>query len=222
MTNELRERVARMKAQTFGVEVEMNNITRQRAAEIVAEYWHTTAYDSASEYGYYSWACKDPEGRVWKFQKDVSIVGDDDQKCEMVTPILTYDADMVHLQEIVRLLRHAGAKSSPSRGCGVHVHIGADGHTPQTLRHLVNIMASHESALIEALQIDTDRVYRYCQPVDQRFLNQLNRTRPRTMSSLADCWYRSQGYDYNRFAHYNQSRYHILYAEYNNYAEKLL
>jgi len=39
--------------------------------------------------------------------------------CEMVTPILTY-ADMETLQELIRQLRHAGAKSDASRGCGVH------------------------------------------------------------------------------------------------------
>ncbi len=38
---------------------------------------------------------------------------------EMVTPILTY-ADMETLQELVRRLRRAGAKSDATRGCGVH------------------------------------------------------------------------------------------------------
>ena len=54
----------------------------------------------------------------------------------MVTPILTYD-DIETLQELVRRLR-AGAKSDPTRGCGVHIHIGAAGHTPQSLRNLAN------------------------------------------------------------------------------------
>ena len=52
----------------------------------------------------------------------------------MVTPILTY-ADMETLQEMIRRLRKAGAKSDSTRGCGVHIHIGAKGHTPQTLRN---------------------------------------------------------------------------------------
>lgn len=48
----------------------------------------------------------------------------------MVTPILTYE-DIETLQAIIRLLRKAGAKSSPSRGCGVHIHIGKGSHTPR-------------------------------------------------------------------------------------------
>jgi len=53
----------------------------------------------------------------------------------MVTPILNY-SDIETLQEIIRILRKAGAKSDSSRGCGVHIHIGAKGHTAQTLRNL--------------------------------------------------------------------------------------
>ena len=68
-------------------------------------------------------------------------------------PILTY-GDIETLQELCRQLRHAGAKSDASRGCGVHIHIGAQGHTPQSLRNLANIMASHESLIAEALKLD--------------------------------------------------------------------
>ena len=63
-------------------------------------------------------------------------------------------ADMDTLQELVRRLRKAGAKSDYTRGCGVHIHIGAKGHTAQTLRNLANIMASHESLLADALSLD--------------------------------------------------------------------
>ena len=119
MNDKTREQIEAMKNQTIGVEIEMNNITREKAARKVAEYFGTRAWNAASEYGYYSWACKDQQGRVWKFQRDVSIYGPDAEKCELVTPILTYD-DIETLQEIIRLLRKAGAKSGPSRGCGVH------------------------------------------------------------------------------------------------------
>ena len=143
MNDKTREQIEAMKNQTIGVEIEMNSITREKAARKVAEYFGTRAWNAASEYGYYSWACKDGQGRVWKFQRDVSIYGPDAEKCELVTPILTYD-DIETLQEIIRLLRKAGAKSSPSRGCGVHIHIGKGDHTAKTIRNLVNIMAAHE------------------------------------------------------------------------------
>lgn len=201
--------ITNMKKQTIGVEVEMNSITRPKAAEKVAEYFGTRAWNAASEYGYSSWACKDRQGRIWKFQKDVSIAGDDEHKCEMVTPILKYE-DLEDLQEIIRILRKAGAKSDASRMCGVHIHIGADGHTAKTMRNLTNIMASHESLLVEALDLDRNRISRYCKTVDARFLKEVNKKKPQTMSGFADVWYKSQNESYGRTMHYNGSRYHML------------
>ena len=199
-----------MKKQTIGVEVEMNNITRRDAAKIAAEYFGTGRYeDTAYRNGYYSWSAWDADGREWKFQRDVSIAGDDAHKCEMVTPILTY-GDIETLQELCRRLRKAGAKSDATRGCGVHIHIGAKGHTPQTLRNLANIMASHESLLADALKLDRHRMDRYCRTVDPNFLRELNRRKPTTMAKLADIWYTSQGENYGRNQHYNGSRYRML------------
>lgn len=80
-----------MKNQTIGVEVEMNNITRQKAAKVAAAYFGTGRYENtAGRNGYSTWSAWDADGREWKFQKDVSIAGPDEQKCELVTPILTY------------------------------------------------------------------------------------------------------------------------------------
>lgn len=210
MSERTARQVEEMKKQTIGVEVEMNNIERSRAAKVAADYFGTGRYENtASRNGYCSWSAWDSQGREWKFQKDISIDGPDSEKCEMVTPILTYE-DMDTLQELIRQLRHAGAKSDATRGCGVHIHIGANGHTPQTLRNLANIMASHENLLADALDLDRGRISRYCSTVDPRFLDQLNRKKPRTMAQLADVWYGSQGENYGRSQHYNGSRYHML------------
>ena len=209
MKNTARQQ-AEMKKQTIGVEVEMNSITREKAARIAADFFGTGRYEyTARRNGYETWSAWDGEGREWKFQKDVSIAGPDSEKCELVTPILTYD-DIETLQELIRRLRHAGAKSDATRGCGVHIHIGAQGHTPQTLRNLANIMASHESLLADALDLDRGRMSRYCRTVDPRFLQQLNKKKPATMAQLADIWYGSQNEDYGRSQHYNGSRYHML------------
>ena len=85
-----------MKAQTFGVEVEGNHITRQKAAMVAADYFGTGRYEYTSgRNGYMTWSAWDQEGREWKFSRDVSIAGPDDEKCVLVTPILTYkDTDM--------------------------------------------------------------------------------------------------------------------------------
>ena len=210
MSERTTRQVEEMKKQTIGVEVEMNNIERSRAAEVAATYFGTGRYENtARRNGYCCWSAWDSQGREWKFQRDISIDGPDSEKCEMVTPILTYE-DMETLQDLIRKLRHAGAKSDSTRGCGVHIHIGAKGHTPQTLRNLANIMASHEELLADALDIDRDRMSNYCRTVDPRFIAQLNRRKPRTMSQLADVWYGSQGENGERNEHYNGSRYHML------------
>ena len=210
----MKEKTARqienLKNQTIGVEVEMNNITRQAAAKLAAEYFGTSRWeDTAYRNGYSTWSAWDAQNREWKFSKDVSIQGPDSEKCELVTPILRYE-DMETLQGLIRKLRKAGAKSDATRGCGVHIHIGANGHTPQTLRNLANIMASHESLLADALSLDRGRMNRYCRTVDPDFLRQLNRRKPQTMAALADIWYRGNGANYGRDQHYNDSRYHML------------
>ena len=210
MTDKTMNQIEQMKKQTIGVEIEMNNITREKAARLAAEYFGTGRYEyTARRNGYETWSAWDAQGREWKMQKDVSIHGADSQKCELVTPILNY-SDIETLQELVRRLRKAGAKSDYTRGCGVHIHIGAKGHTPQTLRNLANIMASHESLLKDALALDEYRVGRYCRPVDENFLKEVNKKKPKTMAKLADIWYTSQGEGYGRGQHYNGSRYHML------------
>lgn len=210
MNSKTERQIENMKNQTIGVEVEMNNITREKAAKVAAEFFGTGRYENtAARNGYCTWSAWDSENREWKFQKDVSIAGPDNEKCEMVTPILRY-SDIETLQELIRKLRKAGGRSDYTRGCGVHCHVGANGHTPQSLRNLANLMASHEELIADALKIDRVRMSRYCRTVNPDFIYAINRRKPKTMSSLADIWYRSNGANYGRDHHYNDSRYHML------------
>ncbi len=210
MNEKTTKQITEMKKQTIGVEVEMNNITRKDAAKVAADFFGTNRTEyTGGRNGYETYSAWDNEGREWKFQKDVSIAGPDSEKCELVTPILTY-SDIETLQELIRRLRKAGAKSDATRGCGVHIHIGAKGHTPQTLRNLANIMASHEQLLASALNLDSRRMNRYCRTVNPNFLAKLNKQKPATMAQLADIWYGTQNANYGRDAHYNDSRYHML------------
>lgn len=216
MTDKLLNQIANMRRQTFGVEVEGNHITRQKAAEVAANYFGTDRYEyTARRNGYMTWSAWDMEGREWKFQRDASIFGPDDMKCELVTPILTY-VDMEFFQGLLRALRKAGMVSNPNEGCGVHIHIGVKGtdgrdHTPKSIRNLVNIMAAHETQIAKAIRVDTHRLDRWCQIVDPRFLQAVNQKKPKTMDRLADVWYQSQDCDgWDRTHHYNASRYHML------------
>ena len=209
MNDKTREQIEAMKKPTFGIEIEGNNITREKAARTAARYFETDRYEyTAGRNGYDAWSAWDAQGREWKFQKDVSITGPESQKCEMVSPILHFE-DMELLQGVVRALRKAGMKSDYTRMAGVHVHISGEGHTPQTIRNLVNIMAAHESQLAKAIRIDRNRMNRYCRTVDPKFLEGVNRKKPRTMEELEDLWYQTQNADGNRYTHYNSSRYRV-------------
>jgi hypothetical protein len=211
MNEKTAKQIEEMKKQTIGVEIEMSEITRRKAIGVVAKYYGTTSTITHDGGSYDAWSCKDNQGRTWKVTRDVSIVASTDtKKAELGTPILKYE-DIEDLQEIARQLRHAGAISNPKHGCGVHVHIGANGHTPQTLRNLANIMASHENLLTDALNLDHRRMSNYCQTVDRGFLTELNKKKPKTMSELADVWYGTQSDCYrNRNTHYHSSRYRML------------
>ena len=202
MTEKTRKQIEAMKRQTIGVEIEMAKITREKACRTVAKFFGTehTVYRNGNR-----WYCTDTQNRKWTVAYDSSISGDG---AELITPILTY-ADIEDLQKITRLLRKAGAKSNPSLGCGVHIHIGANGHTPQSLRNLANIMASHEHLLARAINIDSHRLSSYCKAVNPTFLGKLNTAKPSTMSELAEIWYSTLGND-DRGWHYNRSRYHML------------
>ncbi|MCR4719679.1 MAG: amidoligase family protein [Firmicutes bacterium] len=208
MNEKTRKFIEEMKKQTIGIEIEMANITREKACRVVAKYFGTENTVKYERGGYDTWSCKDNQGRTWRITRDSSIIANSDaEKAELGTPILTYD-DIEDLQEIARQLRHAGAISNPRHGCGVHCHIGANGHNPKTLRNLANIMASHEEILAKALSIDNNRLERWCKKVDREFLEKLNRRKPKTMAKLADLWY--QGAYGSRSDHYNSSRYRML------------
>ena len=202
-----------LKEQRFGIEIEMTGITREAAAETAAEYFGTRSRYIGSYYDVY--AALDPEGRQWKFMSDGSIdaqkrVGgkkisaDREYQTEMVSPICRYE-DIVSIQEIVRKLKERGA--FVNKTCGIHVHIDASPFDARTLRNITNIMASKEDLIYKALQVSVSREHSYCQKVEQRFLEELNRKKPKTLDGVERIWY---GGDSRRDTHYDDSRYHCL------------
>lgn len=203
-----------MKTQRFGIEIELTGITREETAKVIAGYFGTESYYIGTYYQTYG--AKDAKGREWKATYDSSIVSQkkvrgrkvsagDEYKCEIVSPILTYD-DIPDLQEIIRQLRHKGAFANEK--CGIHIHVDASRYTPQTLRNMVNIIASKEDILYKALRIDPARLY-YCKKVNEKLIDTINKKRPRTMEQLKDLWY-AEDPNSNRNKHYNSTRYHGL------------
>ena len=202
-----------MKQQRFGIEIELTGITRKAAAEIAAEHFGTAANFDGTYYNTYS--ALDDQGRKWNFMSDSSISAQkksggqvisasDEYKTEMVSPICRWE-DIETVQELVRKLRKAGAIANES--CGIHVHVDASPFNANTLRNITNIMASKEDLIYKALQVTVARQHRWCKPVDARFLEELNRKKPKTLNEVSRIWY--NGGDRSNI-HYDDSRYHCL------------
>lgn len=202
-----------MKDQRFGIEIEMTGVTREQAAKVAAAYFGTSSRYIGS--GYDAYAALDGQGRQWKFMSDASLTpqrkegrrkvpASDEYRTEMVSPICRYE-DIETVQEIIRKLKEAGAITNNS--CGIHVHIDASPFNANTLRNITNIMAAKEDLIYKALQVTVARQHRWCRPVEQRFLDEINSRRPQTLDQVKRIWY--NGGDRSH-THYDDSRYHCL------------
>ena len=137
-----------IKKQAFGVEIEMNHISRSKAQKIVAQVLNSD--NTGIEYSYDNHYVIDSKGRMWKCESDASISGGSAQAPELVTPKLSYE-DIDTLQNVIRALRKAGAKTDSS--CGIHVHVDGSNHTPKSLQRLVNFMIARQDLIYESLEI---------------------------------------------------------------------
>jgi len=198
-----------MKEQRFGIEIEMTGLSRQKAAQVLSEYFGRPVRNDGGFYDEYS--VLDSQGRRWKVMSDASIneesrrgAADKTYRVELVSPICTY-GDIETIQEIVRKLRGAGMLVNKS--CGIHIHLDASPHNANTLRNITNIMASKEDLIYKALQVEVARERQYCKKVEQSFLEELNRKKPKTLEQVSRIWY--NGND-GRHEHYHNSRYHCL------------
>ncbi len=191
----------------------MTGVTREQASQIAAEFLGGVSTYEGTYYKTY--AATDSQNRKWKFTYDGSIQCQvkehgrvveacKDYSTEMVSPICSY-ADIPTIQELVRQLRHKGAFANDS--CGIHIHVDASPFDARTLRNLTNIMYSKEDLIYKALQVDVAREYRYCKKTEQRFLDELNRRKPRNMEQLERIWYNG---DSRSWDHYDSTRYHCV------------
>ncbi len=202
-----------LKEQRFGIEIEMTGITRAQAAEVAAAYFGTESSHIGSYYDTY--AALDRQGRQWKFMSDGSITAErkagnqrigagSEYRTEMVSPICSYE-DIIPIQEIIRELKKHGAITNKT--CGIHVHVDASPFDARTLRNITNIMASKEDLIYKALKVSVARENQYCHKVEERFLEELNRKKPKTLDGVERIWY---GGNSRRYEHYDDSRYHCL------------
>ena len=202
----------KVRTQRFGIEIEMTGITKKEAADVVAKFFNNLSYHQGGAYDEYhvldaKARCKivnDASNIPMKKAQGEIVPADSYYKVELVSPILTYE-DIEPLQELVRKLRAAGAVSDSQYSSGIHIHIDAKPHTPNSLKNLVNLMDSKEDILYKALKIDPSRL-RYCKKINEELIATINKKKPKTLEALADIWYQGYGSE-DRTRHYHNSRY---------------
>ncbi len=116
---------------TFGIEIEITGMDRQRAARIL----NLVGLSALAE-GY------NHQTRAhWKVVTDASVPGG----CEVVSPPLQGEEGLEQVRAAITALDDAGAKINAS--CGLHVHFDASGLTPDEIRNLVTRYARFESEI---------------------------------------------------------------------------
>lgn len=200
-----------IKTRKFGIEIEMTGLTRCQAAKAISRVLGSEVVHEGGSYDKY--VVTDSKERNWSVVYDGSIRcynanGDHASKSysvELNSPVLEYE-DIPLLQEVVRSLRKAGGVTGPRYCAGTHIHISADDYTPQQIRNLVNIFASKEDFLWDALQVSSARES-YCHKMDKTFIEEINRKKPKDMEYIKRLWY--HGRMSEQFQHYSTSRYVI-------------
>jgi hypothetical protein len=189
-----------IKTLTFGTELEYTGITRDRAAKAIQKVvggvvrYTGTVYDT--------WSVIDAQGREWKAMRDASLGYGGG--CEVVTPVLKYD-DMETLQEVVRALRKAGAKTPECTS--QHVHVGV-GHLNATqIANIAKIFYKQEELILKSVGTLPNRLAHYTKKTDPEFINKIQAKKQETKEQLNAAWF---GY-YNPIpAHYDDHRYRDL------------
>jgi hypothetical protein len=203
---------------SFGIEIECTGDRRAAAANALADFFDAGRPTPIGGWGFDRYKISDRLGRVWEIVKDASIepqrrengelvAASDDFQVEVVSPVLTY-SDIPLLQDLVRELKKEGFVTN--RSCGMHVHIGAERFTPNSLRTLCNIVYAKQSLLIKALNVNPHR-RQYCMDLTDEFIKKLNKKKPTTLEQFADVWYNGvNGLNHRRNDRYNDSRYRVL------------
>lgn len=185
---------------TFGTELEYNEITREKAALAIQSVVGGHAVHVGGSYD--AWEVTATDGKIWKAVSDASI-GYHNNSAEVVTPILTI-TDMPILQEVVRVLRAAGAKAAES--CGQHVHIGVKDFSATQVANMVRLFYKQEELILKAVGTLHNRL-QYTKPTDRDFIKRLENFKPEDFNGLNTAWF---GTFTPNPSHYDQHRYRAM------------
>lgn len=196
------------KKRKFGVEIEFTGTTRYKAAKVIAEELNGNVERHSKRRVNYK--IKDSRGRIWKIICDTSIESvnsnggsaSESYKCELVTPICSYD-DIETIQRIIRKLRGIGMVVNGT--CGIHIHVDFDKSNARGIRNLLNLMGYCEKALYSQLKVSVWREMKWCRYTNEKFIENVNEINHISSRKIMNQWYDNT---LERvYFHYDSSRY---------------
>lgn len=194
-----------MQELAFGCEVECVGATRERIAWAVQSVVGGTVRHVGHPTCYDPFTVEATDGRVWSVVADGSLTEVEPAlRAEVVTPILGWN-DLPVLQAVIRAVRAAGGRQSPS--AGLHVHCSSSLLTPQALTRLAKLVWRYEDLIYAAFGVTAARMARYCKPLDPAFLDRLRRRRPTTMEAFNACVFGTYQPQPQRYC---PERYHVV------------
>ena len=185
----------------FGIEIESTGQTRGTVARAIQSVVGGEVRHVGSPAAFDPHEVTDSRGRVWKVVADSSLSdAAPELRAEIVSPILSY-SDLAELQEVVRAVRHAGAKSS--RQAGVHVHLDCSEFDGKSLINLAKLYHKQEALILKAFGVSEQRMNRYAKPMDPDFIARIEECKRRDVSAINSLWY---GYHRANPARYDPER----------------
>ena len=182
-----------MDTRTIGIEIEMTGILRTKALEVVSKALRATKVSTKPP----NYTLQDCMGRKWRVDYDDSILllinaengliptSDEAYAIEIVSPVLKAGQASI-VADVILELKNAGAVLSES--CGIHVHVGGNGHTPASIRRLVVTVHSYQARLYASLNINRKRLP-YCGFPKDDLIVRLNGLENPSMSEVEEAWY---------------------------------
>lgn len=166
----------------FGIEIESTGATRSEVARAIVSVVGGEVHHVGSPAAYDPYEVRDSRGRIWRVVADSSLSdAPPEKRAEVVSPILSY-TDLPELQEVVRAVRQAGAKSS--RQAGVHVHLDCSEFDGRSLINLAKLYHKQEALILKAFGVSESRMSRYAKPMDPEFIARIEKCKKRDASEI--------------------------------------
>ncbi|MBI2844860.1 MAG: amidoligase family protein [Armatimonadetes bacterium] len=196
----------------FGIEIESTGQTRDTVARAIQSVVGGDVRHVGTPSAFDPHEVVDSCGRIWRVVADSSLSdASPDKRAEIVSPILSY-SEIPELQQVIRAVRQAGAKSS--KQAGVHVHVDCSEFDGKSLINLAKLYHKQEALILKAFGVSEQRMNRYAKPMNPEFIARIEKCKKRYASEINRLWYGCHRanpgrYDPERYAAVNFTSYFV-------------